>query len=405
MSRSAFSFLVNPHRTPAEPFPFHAEFPPRGGAAALAALSACPRYAPTPLISLPGAAQRSGVAEVRYKDESGRFGLGSFKALGGAYAVARLLAEEVSRALGRPVGLAELARGEHAELTRRLTVVCASDGNHGRAVAAGAKVFRTRAVIYFHEGVSDGREAAVRTLGAEVVRTKGVYDESVRLAGEAAVREGWLVVSDTAAEPAGETAGVPLMVMEGYRVLVMEALDQLRAAGRPPPTHLFLQSGVGGLAAAVTAHLWSEFGADRPKVVVVEPTRADCLMRSAAAGQPVAVEGDLQTLMAGLACGEVSRVAWPVLKAGAEAFMAIDDLAAVDAMQALAEGGLGAEPIVAGESGVAGLAGLLALPLGGAEWLSLGLGPSSRVLVVGTEGATDPDIYHALVGRRVAAVG
>jgi diaminopropionate ammonia-lyase len=174
-------------------------------------------------------------------------------------------------------------------------------------------------------------------------------------------------------------------------------MEQLPPGRRP--THLFVQGGVGGLPAAVCAHLWEDWGAQRPRFVVVEPERADCLYRSAEAGRPVVVPGPHDTVMAGLACGEVSLLAWEVLAQGADAFLAIPDAAATDAMRLLADGVGGDAPLVAGESGVAGLAGLLcALGDEGAR-RTLELGPESRVLLIGSEGATDPAVYHAIVGR------
>lgn len=176
-------------------------------------ISRCPYYRATPLRKLPGAAHRVRVASVLYKDEAERFGIGSFKALGGAYAVAQLLAHRISQRLGREVAIEELARGEHVALTRDMTVVCATDGNHGRAVAAGARVFRCKCVIFLHAGVSAQREAAIAEFGAKIVRTPGNYDDSVRAAACAASDEGWQIVSDTSWS-GYET--VPAMVMQGY---------------------------------------------------------------------------------------------------------------------------------------------------------------------------------------------
>ena len=217
-----------------------------------------------------------GLGAVLLKDESRRFGLRSFKALGGAYAVRRLIARQ-------------------AGLPRDLVVTCASDGNHGRAVAWGAQRFGCRAVIYLHENVSQAREAAIAAYGAKIVRTRGNYDDSVRQSAADAARNGWFVVSDTA-WPGYED--VPRDVMQGYSVMVRETMAQIAAAERP--THALVQGGVGGLAAAVLSHLWESLGAARPFVIVVEPDRADCLYRSAKAGERVTVTGALDTIMAGL---------------------------------------------------------------------------------------------------------
>ncbi|MFW6346603.1 MAG: pyridoxal-phosphate dependent enzyme, partial [Halomonas sp.] len=188
--------------------------------------------------------------------------------------------------------------------------------------------------------------------------------------------------------------------MQGYTVMVDEAIQQLDA----PPTHCFVQGGVGGLAAATLAQLWEAYGADRPRVVVVEPDRAACLYVSARAGRPTAVEGELETLMAGLACGEVSLLAWEVLEEGIDDFMAVGDDAAVEAMRLLADGVGDDAPLVAGESAVAGLAGLLIARQDAGLSRALGLDDQSRVLLIGSEGATDEAVYRELVGRPSAEV-
>ena len=209
------------------------------------AISGWAGYAPTPLHRLPSLAAEAGVASVHYKDEAGRFGLGSFKALGGAYAVARVLVRRAAEQ-GVTLTLDDLAAGRAADFARTVTVTCATDGNHGRSVAWGAQRFGARAVIFIHSTVSEGRRAAIARFGAEVRRTPGNYDDSVRIADETAQAEGWTVVSDTSYP--GYT-DIPRDVMQGYEVMAAEALDALDA----PPTHLFLQTGVGGMAAACAA--------------------------------------------------------------------------------------------------------------------------------------------------------
>jgi diaminopropionate ammonia-lyase len=361
-------------------------------------ISSWPGYAMTPLHQLPGLARAVGVGRLLYKDEAGRFGLGSFKALGGAYAVLRLLQQEVRRATGRTASSTEIAAGRHAELGARVTVTCATDGNHGRSVAWGAQVFGCRCVIYVHEGVSAARANAIAAYGAEVRRIPGTYDAAVRRAASDAAAQAWHVVSDTSYEGYVE---VPRDVMQGYSLMVEEALAQASGA---LPTHVFVQGGVGGLAAAACAYLWERFGPRRPRFIVVEPEKADCLYRSAVAGRPTPAEGALDTIMAGLACGEVSLLAWRILAPGADAFMTIADESAADTMRLLAAGNDGDPAIVAGESAVAGLAGLLLAAGSETTRRSLGLGPESIVLIFGTEGATDPEIYRRIVGRSPDAV-
>jgi diaminopropionate ammonia-lyase len=402
MAQHSFGFFVNPAAATRATFPFQAHLPASGAAAALADILRCPRYAPTPLLTLSGGARRAGVASVSYKDESGRFGLKSFKALGGAYAVAKHLEGELERELGRKITIEEIADGKHRDLTARVTVACASDGNHGRAVAAGARLFHCKCVIYLHEGVSPGRVAAVEGLGATVVRTTGNYDNSVLLAKAAAAKLGWKLISDTACYD--EDLETPKLIMQGYRVLINEALQQIAQLGLPLPTHIFLQGGVGGLAAAVIAHIHEAIPDRIPTVIVVEPERADCLFKSATHGHPTPVVGELDTVMAGLACGQVSMAAWPILAAGTDIFMTIPDQMAIETMRQLANGSMADDLIVAGESGVAGLAGLMTLSKTGAESYRMraGLGPQSHVLVIGTEGATDPTLYQQIVGTRLA---
>ena len=372
-----------------------------GRAAAIAEITAWPGYAPTPLVKLPGLAAAAEIAALAVKDESGRFGLGSFKALSGAYAVARHLARTLA-ARGIAVTSADLASGRFAATTRGITVACATDGNHGRSVAWGARRFHARAVIYIHAAVSEARAAAIARFEAEVRRVPGTYDDAVRRAAEDAAREGWTVVSDTSWPGYTE---IPRDVMDGYRLMAAEALEAWAAHLPGPPTHAFVPGGVGGVAAAVAAELALAFGqAGMPRLVVVEPDRADCLRRSAVAGAPVAVPGELDTVMAGLACGEVSILAFDELLWRAHAFMAIPDAAIAPAMRLLADGAGGDRPVVSGESGAAALAGFLVALGDPSAARALGLGAESRVLLFSTEGATDPDRYAALVGRPAEAV-
>lgn len=367
-----------------------------GFRAARGAIVSWSGYAATPLVDLPGLARAIGVGTLRWKDEGGRFGLGSFKALGGAYAVARHLIRALA-ARGITATDADLAAGRHAALTREITVTCATDGNHGRAVAWGARRFHCRAVIYIHETVSEARAAAIAGFGAEVRRVPGTYDEAVRRAAENAAAQGWTVVSDTSYP--GYT-DIPRDVMQGYRVMADEAFAQWTGAA---PTHLFVQGGVGGVAAAVAAQAALHFGPGAPRLVVVEPDRFDCLRRSAVAGRPTPSPPGPDTLMAGLACGEVSILAFDELLHRGDAFLAVPDEAVAPAMRALARGVDGDPGVVAGESAVAGLIGLALARRDATAAAALGLAASSRVLLFGTEGATDPARYARLVGAPAPA--
>jgi len=367
--------------------------------AALAEISSWPGYAATPLQRLAGRAAQLGLAALHYKDERGRFGLGSFKALGGAYAVANVLRRKVMAARGlTAVSSRQLLSGEFAGLVGEATVTCATDGNHGRSVAWGAQLFGCRCVIFVHQHVSQGRRDAIARYGAEVREVAGNYDDAVRHAAATAAAEGWTVVSDTSYPGYRD---IPLDVMHGYGVMAAEIAQQL---GGEPPTHVFAQAGVGALAAAVCASFWLRWGERRPRFVVVEPLHADCVYRSLEAGRPVVVGGSLDTVMAGLACGEVSELAWEILHGGANAAVALDDAYALDAMRLLAHPAAGDPPIVAGETGGAGLGALLAARDYPEIRATLALGADARVLLLGSEGDTDAAIYRQVVGRSAQEV-
>jgi diaminopropionate ammonia-lyase len=354
-------------------------------------------HAPTPLRALPALAAELGVGAVHIKDEGFRLGLGSFKALGGSYAVIRLVLEEASRRLGRMVDVVELHAADIRSIASGMTFACATDGNHGRSVAQGAELVGAKSAIFVHSGVSDERVAAIARFGARMIRVEGTYDDSVAEAARVASEEGWVVVSDTS-WPGYER--IPGLVMQGYTAMVREALRQLPER----QTHVFVQAGVGGVAAAVAGHLALTFGDRRPTFVVVDPARAACLFETARAGHPVKVEHGEPTIMAMLECYEPSLVAWRILSRVADAFMTVDDEDAVAVMNRLARP-FGNDPaIVAGESGGAGLAGLIRAAADPELRAALGLEETSRVFVINTEGATDPERYAALVGMRSDAV-
>ena len=355
-------------------------------------------YHITPLHSLGDLAKEIGVGNLYYKDEASRFGLGSFKALGGAYAVLRLLSEEMPKLVGKTVSDAEISDGKYAEAARKITVATATDGNHGRSVAWGARHFGCACKIYMHAGVSSRREQAVADLGAEVVRVSGNYDASVHQVVADAAMNDWFIVSDTSYAGYED---LPRQVMAGYSVMTSEIIEQVQH--RTPTTHVFVQGGVGGLAGAVCGQLWREFGKERPRFVVVEPERADCLFQSALQGRPTTVDISEETIMAGLSCGEVSLLAWEILDAGCDDFMTITDDLVAPVMRRLARNG-GDPAIVAGESAVAGLAGLIAACRSAELADALSLDDYSSVLVIGTEGATDPEIYASIVGRAAEEV-
>lgn len=349
-------------------------------------------HAETPLHRLDALASSLGVASIYVKDESFRLGLNSFKALGGSYAVIRLVLEEASKAFGRSVDVEELQSADVRRVAGAMTVGCATDGNHGRSVAMGARMVGARAVIFVHSGVTDERVEAIRKCGAEIIRVEGSYDDSVAEAERVCAENGWIVVSDTS-WPGYER--IPGLVMQGYLALLAEAVREWPEA----PTHVFVQAGVGGLAAAVAGHFAARFGAERPRFVVVEPDRAACIFESAKAGRPLKIEHGEPTIMAMLECYEPSLVAWRVLSRAADAFMTIGEEDAAETMRVLADP-KGSDPaIVAGESGAAALAGLRAALQDPEAVQALGLDRSSRIFVINTEGATDQARYSAIVGR------
>ncbi|GAB5374184.1 MAG: diaminopropionate ammonia-lyase [Acuticoccus sp.] len=355
-------------------------------------ISAWPRYAPTRLVPLPALARRLGLGALFYKDEGDRFGLGSFKPLGGAYAVARALARELARKGIEGVTIADLMAGRHKDKVAGITLVSATDGNHGRSVAWGARLCGAKARIFSHDQMSEARRIAIRDLGAELVICPGGYDDSVREAFRVAGANGWPVVQDTAI---GDYRQVPIDICHGYGVIAEEVIR----AGLPPFTHVIVQAGVGGVAAAILTRFWQAFGAERPRFIVLEPETAACVTASLEAGSQTALTGDTHTAMAGLACGEVSDIAWEALATGADGAIVIGDGWAFEGMRRLADPQDGDPPIVAGECGGGAVGALIALAERPGLAAPLGLDATSRVLLIGTEGATDPAIYAEVVGR------
>jgi diaminopropionate ammonia-lyase len=353
--------------------------------AAYETIARWPRYTATPLVRLDDLAGRLNLGTIWLKDETRRFGVDSFKALGAGYALGRVLSDMLSRALDREVSVSDLLSGLHRERTRGLTAVAATDGNHGRALAWASRLFGCRCIIFVPAQVSAGRRAAIADFGAEVVEVAGTYDDAVEVAAQSAALNGRIEISDTAH---GGDDEVPLLVMEGYTTLVREI-----AAARPVPlpfTHVFLQAGVGGLAGAVLDAAAYDPALRGAAGIVVESNRAGCLFASARAAALTGVRGSLATVMAGLACGVPSTVAFEIVRDRATAFLQIPDTDALLAQQSLAEGaGIGLPQI--GETGLAGLAGLLAV-CRRADWRSrLGLNAQSNVLLFATEGLPPTD--------------
>ncbi|MBI3729863.1 MAG: diaminopropionate ammonia-lyase [Burkholderiales bacterium] len=347
----------------------------------------------TPLYALPDLAGKLLVGSVHVKDESVRSPLGSFKALGAPVALVR----QVLRLYpGHNIIPEEVLTGRYAQLLQDYTVISATDGNHGRSLAAAAKCTGCQCVIVLHAHVSAEREAAIAAYGARIVRITGNYDESVEIAAELARTNGWQVISDTSYEGYQD---IPRDVMQGYGTIAAELVEQTAGNdGASAYTHIFLQGGVGGLAAGIVSYLWELYGVNRPRFIVVEPAQADCLYQSALHGRASRALGSIDSVMAGLACGETSALAWRFLQPAVDYFLTIEDELAIQAMRVLAAGSEGDIPIVAGESGVAGLAGLLSICGNKVCMKQVGLDASSRVLVINTEGATAATVYRDLVG-------
>lgn len=349
-------------------------------------------YAPTPLVSLSGLATHIGVDRIDYKHEGPRFGIGSFKALGGAYAAMRVLQRELSERLNSPITLEDIRNGRYESEVAKITLVSATDGNHGRSLAWGCKQFGAPCRIYIHAQVSEGRAKAMRDFGAKVIRIEGDYDDSVRHAKTEADQNGWFVVSDTSW--AGYTEP-PRDVMAGYGVMTRE----ISSALEQPPTHVFLQGGVGGMAAGVAAELRQHYGPTSPRVVIVEPDRAACLFQSAIKREATSVTIEEETIMAGLSCGEPSELAWQILTQEASDFIKLPDTLVAPTVRLLALCGSGDAKIEAGESAVAGLAALIAARFSRKISKDLHLDEKSRVLLIGSEGVTDPEIFASIMGE------
>jgi diaminopropionate ammonia-lyase len=349
-----------------------------------------PGYSVTPLVEVAALARANGVAEVWVKDESARLGLPAFKMLGASWAAYRAVVERLGRDPEPWTSLDELRRA--FEPLRPLTLAAATDGNHGRAVARMARLLGVHAEIYVPKGTAAARVAAIEGEGARVTVVDGDYDATVSTAAATAT-DRCLVIADVA-WPGYER--VPSWVVEGYGTIFWEVDDQLAALGAAGPEVVLVPVGVGALAAAAVRHYRRRGLEPRPRLIGVEPLSAACVLRSLLAGRIVTVPGPHPSIMAGLNCGTPSVVAWPWLRDGLDAVVAVADGRVRQAMRDLAAAG-----IVAGETGAASLAGLAELTAGpDAEEArrAVGLGPDARVLLLCTEGATDPDAYRRIVG-------
>lgn len=356
-----------------------------------------PVYQKTPLVSLEKLAEKLQVKSIYLKDESYRFGLNAFKVLGGSYAIAKEIGKRIEKDITELTAESILSAETKAQLGD-ITFVTATDGNHGRGVAWTANQLGQRSVVYMPKGSALERLENIRKEGAEAEITDMNYDEAVRLAQKMAAEKGWVVVQDTAWEGYED---IPLWIMQGYTTMGYEIMEQIPER----PTHIFLQAGVGSMAGAMTGFFSNLYpGEEKPIITIVEPAKADCLFRTAQAddGKLHIVTGDMDTIMAGLACGEPCTIGWDVLKGYADAFIRCPEYAAADGMRILAAPAKGDTPVTAGESGAAafGCMANILLDENLAEWKKLlQLDESSRILCISTEGDTDKQNYQDVVWR------
>ncbi|ROV59794.1 diaminopropionate ammonia-lyase [Vibrio ponticus] len=348
-------------------------------------------YQPTPLVSLPTLAQHLGVKAILVKDESKRFGLNAFKVLGGSYALGRLLADHLN------MNISEIDLKTVSEkLPKPLVFTTATAGNHGTGVAWAAREMGQKAVVYMPKGSPQASVDRIRGLGAECIVTDVNYDDTVRLASQTADENGWTLVQDTAWE-GYET--IPTWISQGYITMADEALEQAQADDMTP-THIMLQAGVGAMAGGVLGYFADALGADNFKAIIGEPSAADCIFRSADAGDMTPVTGDLTSIMAGLACGEPNPVTWPILRDCSDACVSADDSIAALGMRILGNPLKGDQAVISGESGAITMGILYRLMTtdeGKAFAEQLGLGADSTVMIFSTEGDTNPTRYRDIV--------
>lgn len=358
-----------------------------------------PQYTQTPLAKLPQMAEYLGLGEVYVKDESYRFGLNAFKVLGGSFAMARYIAKETGRDVSE-LPYAVLTSDQLREEFGQATFFTATDGNHGRGVAWAANKLRQKAVVHMPKGTTQTRLENIRKEGAKVDILEMNYDDCVRLAAkEAAETPRGVVVQDTAWDGYEE---IPSWIMQGYGTMAMEAGEQLNACGCERPTHVFVQAGVGSLAGAVVGYFTNLYPDNPPVFVVVEADVAACLYKGAAAGDGDIriVDGDMQTIMAGLACGEPNTISWDILKNHVKTFISAPDWVAAKGMRMLSAPLKGDPQVTSGESGAApfgALAAIMTMDEYAPLKEELELNETSRVLLFSTEGNTDPERYKHIV--------
>lgn len=355
------------------------------------------QYTVTPLSSLDNLAKHIGLKGIYLKDESYRFGLNAFKVLGGSFAMGKYLASRLDRDISE-LGYKELISEDIKKELGDIVFATATDGNHGRGVAWTANKLNQKSVVYMPKGSSETRLKAIQAYeGAEASITEVNYDDAVRIATDYANKNNGVVIQDTAWEGYEE---IPAWIMQGYGTMALESIEQLRKNKIERPTHVFLQAGVGSLAGAVQGVFASMYGDNCPTTVIVESNLADCLYKSAKSGKMQNVGGEMQTIMAGLACGEPNTISWEVLKNHSAAFVSCPDWVAANGMRVLGNPIKGDDQVVSGESGAV-TAGLLFEIMTNPEYAQmkedLKLDENSKVLLFSTEGDTDPKVYKEIV--------
>jgi len=354
------------------------------------------QYTLTPLVDLDNLANYIGLNGIYIKDESYRFGLNAFKVLGGSFAMGKYLASKLDCDISE-LGYKELISENIKKKLGDITFTTATDGNHGRGVAWTANKLNQKSVVYMPKGSSITRLENIRAEGAEASITEVNYDDAVRIATDYANKNNGVVIQDTTWEGYEE---IPSWIMQGYGTMALEVIDQLKNNNIDRPTHIFLQAGVGSFAGAIQGVFASIYGDNCPITIIVESNLADCLYESAKAGEMKCIGGDMQTIMAGLACGEPNTIGWEVLKNYSTAFVSCPDWVAANGMRILGNPIKGDDRIVSGESGAV-TAGLLFEVMTNPEYAQmkedLKLDEKSKVLLFSTEGDTDPEVYKKIV--------
>lgn len=375
-------------------------FPLSTAQEAIAFHKTIPGYSVTPLVSLKKLSAKIGVKDIWVKDESKRLELGSFKVVGGSFAVYRLIQKKLGME-GKQLTFDYLISADCKKKLGNIVFASATDGNHGRGLAWIANKLGYKCMIYVHSLTSQPRIDAIAKYGATVKVIKGNYDNAVRQCNEDAKKNGWEVVSDTSWDGYTE---IPTWIMQGYNTIFLEANEQIKKYGAKQPTHIFVQAGVGALAASTIGFYSALYKESSPKFIVVEPDQAACLYESASKNddKPHTVDGDLDTIMAGLACGEPSPIAWKVLNKVTDAFVKVPDFVAARGMRILASPLSGDELVISGESGSVGLGSLYSIMMQDGKSSKkirevCSLDKNSQILFINTEGNTDPVNYQNIV--------